>query len=364
MSEILTVEDIRRSSGWREVLEENQAYERERHKREIAEQRERQEARKAREAEKQQAVSSDWYAAVDTRVRAHFKDWAWAAIDERIQQWWKVEIEPLKDGIGGALGTIRKQARDELEHAIEEQQRLFEAKLAEQKERHDGRIEASLARERDATGGAQIQLCEEVKRAIAELCDVFGAQLAEQKEYFLSVPGKLPVAKLWQPDSVTYEAQVVCHDGALWQACKDTAQTPGGSDWVCVARAGRDALTPKIRGAYDAHKTYAHLDIIECDGAGYLARRDAPGVPGIPGDGWQLMSRSGRRGPAGERGPQGRKGERGARGEDAPTIVSWMLDQKNYRAIPTLSNGTQGAALELRPLFEQYQLETSDAILS
>jgi hypothetical protein len=100
------------------------------------------------------------------------------------------------------------------------------------------------------------------------------------------------------------------------------------------------ALTPKIRGAYDAHKTYAHLDIIEYDGAGYLARRDAPGVPGIPGDGWQLMSRSGRRGPAGERGPQGRKGERGARGEDAPTIVSWTLDQKNYRAIPTLSNGT------------------------
>jgi len=236
------------------------------------------------------------------------------------------------------MGTIGRDVLAECKRAIEEQQRSFETKLAEQKERHDGPIEASLARERDAIGEAQIQLREEVKRAIAELCDVFGAQLAEQKEYFLSVPGKLPVAKLWQPDSVTYEAQVVCHDGALWQACKDTAQTPGSSDWVCVARAGRDALTPKIRGAYDAHKTYAHLDIIEYDGAGYLAR--LRGVPGIPGDGWQLMSRSGRRGPAGERGPQGRKGERGARGEDAPTIVSWTLDQKNYRAVPTLSNGT------------------------
>jgi transcription elongation GreA/GreB family factor len=36
-------------------------------------------------AEKQRVASTDWYAAVDTRIRTHFKDWAWAAIDERIQ---------------------------------------------------------------------------------------------------------------------------------------------------------------------------------------------------------------------------------------------------------------------------------------
>jgi uncharacterized protein YccT (UPF0319 family) len=44
---------------------------------------------KAREAEKQRAAeqqSKDWYAAVDDRVRTHFKDWAWVAIDERIGQ--------------------------------------------------------------------------------------------------------------------------------------------------------------------------------------------------------------------------------------------------------------------------------------
>jgi hypothetical protein len=45
MGEILTVEDIRRSSGWREALEERQNYEHERRKRELAE------ARKAREVE-------------------------------------------------------------------------------------------------------------------------------------------------------------------------------------------------------------------------------------------------------------------------------------------------------------------------
>src|SRR5215471_10843390 len=195
MGEILTVEDIRRSS-WREDLEERQNYEDARRKRELAKEHEQQQARKAREAE---TASADWYAAIDTRIRTHFKDWAWAAIDERIQQWWKLHSEPLKDGIGGAMGTIGRDVRAEFKRAIEEQQRSFETKLAEQRDRHDDRIEASLARERAAVGEAQTQLREEVKRGIAELCDAFGARLAEQKEHFLSVPGKLPVAKLWQP---------------------------------------------------------------------------------------------------------------------------------------------------------------------
>jgi len=272
----------------------------------------------------------------------------------------KAEIEPLKDGIGGAMGTIGREVRAEFKRAIEEQQRSFETKLAEQKERHDDRIEASLARER-AVGEAQTQLREEVKHAIAELCDAFGARLAEQKEHFLSVPGKLPVAKLWQPESVTYEAQVVCHDGSLWQARKDTAQVPGGSDWVCVARAGRDAVTPKTCGAFNVHKTYARLDVVEFDGSSFVARRHAPGVPGISGNGWQLLSRAGRRGPAGESGPRGRKGEQGARGEDAPTIISWTIDRTHYRAIPTMNNGAQGAVLELRGLFEQFVEETGHA---
>src|SRR5262249_8304680 len=149
---------------------------------------------------------------------------------------------------------------------------------------------------------------------------------------------------------------------SLWQARKDTAQAPGGSDWVCVARGGRDGLTPNIRGAFNAHKVYARLDIVEYDGAGYLARRDAPGGPGIPGNGWQLMSRSGRRGATGETGevgPRGRKGERGARGEATPTIITWTIDPVHYRAVPTMSDGTFGASLDLRPLFEQFVVETS-----
>ena len=321
--------------------------------------REEREARKTREAE---TASSDWHAVVDGRIHEHLKSWLWTAIDQRVTQILEQHFFSGKRGVGGAViggltdavgGIVGK-----LKRTIEAQQHLFETKLAEQQERHDGRIEASLARERAAIGEAQTQLREEIRHAIAELCDAFGAQLAEQKEHFLSVAGKLPVAKLWQPDSVTYEAQVVCHDGSLWQACKDTAQTPGGSDWVCVARAGRDAVTPKTCGTFNAHKTYARLDVVEFDGSSFVARRDAPGVPGISGDGWQLVSRSGRRGPAGEVGPRGRKGDKGERGEAAPTIVSWTLDRKNYRAVPTMSNGTQGAVLELRGLFELFVEET------
>ena len=101
-------------------------------------------------------------------------------------------------------------------------------------------------------------------------------------------------------------------------------------------------------GLFDAYKTYARLDVVESHGASYLARRDNPGgVPGID-DGWQLVSGSGHRGDTGPVGPRGRKGERGARGEAAPRIVNWTLDTARYRAIPTMSDGTAGAPLELR----------------
>jgi len=71
------------------------------------------------------------------------------------------------------------------------------------------------------------------------------------------------------------------------------------------------------------------------------------------------VSKSGRRGPVGETGPRGRKGERGERGEAAPTIINWTIDRVQYRAVPTMSDGTFGAPLDLRPLFEAYHIEVS-----
>ena len=200
----------------------------------------------------------------------------------------------------------------------------------------------------------------EFKAADEERQRAFEAKLAAVEERLKAVPGKLPVSKIWRQASVIYEGEVVSYDGSLWQACKDTAQAPGGPDWVCVARAGRDGCdgrTPNVCGTYDAYEKYQRLDVVVYEGASYIARRDDPGI--CPGDGWQLLSGKGSRGSRGETGPRGEKGDRGPPGADVPTIVSWTIDRAHYRAVPTLSNGTQGPVLELRPLFEQFVEETS-----
>ena len=116
------------------------------------------------------------------------------------------------------------------------------------------------------------------------------------------------------------------YDGALYQATKDTAQAPGGEDWICVARAGRDGCdgsTPRLCGTFDAHEAYARLDVVEYDGASFVAIHDNPGIPGD--DGWQLLSRPGRRGDTGKSGPRGEKGDKGERGVPPPTIVNWTI---------------------------------------
>ena len=78
-------------------------------------------------------------------------------------------------------------------------------------------------------------------------------------------------------------------------------------------------------------------------------------------------------GPIGPAGPMGRdghegrpgaRGERGARGEPgkaAPTITAGTLDSDNFTATPILSDGTTGATLRLRPLFEAFADALNDA---
>src|SRR5262249_16571042 len=112
MSEIRTVEDIRRSSGWREALEERQNYEHERRKRELDADRE----RKAREVQaRQRAVTADWYDKVGSRVRDHFRDWAWAAIDDRIREHFKSHDDMYNDVVGEVIGVTRANLRKDFE---------------------------------------------------------------------------------------------------------------------------------------------------------------------------------------------------------------------------------------------------------
>ena len=165
-------------------------------------------------------------------------------------------------------------------------------------------------------------------------------------------PARFPRVKVWEEGSVCYAGDVVTHGGATWQARRDTAQVPGTGDWTCVARAG-ESLT--VRGTYDPRDTYAHLDVVAYNGASFCARKSAPGT--CPGPDWQLLAKIGKRGPPGARGIMGLRGERGAA---APTIQSWVIDRARYTATPMMSDGSIGSSLELRGLFEQFLLETSD----
>src|SRR5215831_14081172 len=224
------------------------------------------------------------------------------------------EIVSLKKQLADLQQKLEQQA------AIDERVHEISARLEEKQARRDrGKNGITddfiqvFAQERQSAR-------EEFKAADAEMQRALEAKLAAVEERLKAVPGKLPVARIWRAESVTYEAQVVCYEGALYQARKDTAQVPGGSDWICVARAGRDGCdgrTPNVCGQYDARKTYAQLDVVAFDGASFIARKDDPGI--CPGTDWQLLSRQGKPGRRGES-IAGPHGEKGGKGEPGPSI--------------------------------------------
>jgi hypothetical protein len=139
--------------------------------------------------------------------------------------------------------------------------------------------------------------------------------------------------RAWSEDEIFYGGDVVTCDGGTWQARKDTSKKPPHRDWLPLAVAGRNAAFPVVRGTFDPAQSYAALSIVALNGSAFISRCDDPGE--CPGDGWQLRER----------------GERGLPGQAAPTILSWQIDPDRYRATPLMSDGREGPALELRPLF-------------
>jgi hypothetical protein len=176
-------------------------------------------------------------------------------------------------------------------------------------------------------------------------------------------PGELREVKAYAAGAVHYRGDLVTHNGATFQARSDTAQAPPHEHWACIAAAGKDAAQMQIRGTYDSAAQYHYLDIVALNGSSFVARADDPGE--CPGAGWQLIAsagRPGRPGLKGERGDpgaagKGERGERGAPGEAAPRILAWTIDRKAFCAVPVMSDGSQAPAIELRGLFEQFQLE-------
>jgi len=167
-------------------------------------------------------------------------------------------------------------------------------------------------------------------------------------------PGELPIVRAWSEDDVSYLGDVVTCEGGTWQARKDTSKKPPHRDWVPLALPGRDAVSPTIRGTYREGETYGHLEVVALNGSSFIARHDDPGL--CPGEGWQLIASAGR---AGKPGPTGERGERGLPGQAGPKILRWQINPERYRATPLMTDGSEGPALEMRALFEQYHTESS-----
>jgi hypothetical protein len=169
-------------------------------------------------------------------------------------------------------------------------------------------------------------------------------------------PGKLPLVKLWTPETVYYEGEVVAYDGGTFQARRDTGQPPSHADWLCLATAGRDGNSITVRGTFNESVDYRRLDVVALNGGSFIALKDAPGP--CFGSGWQLIVSQGKRGVAGEKGERGSPGPRGDAGASGVTILGWKVDRERYVATPVMTDGRDGPPLELRGLFEQFLHET------
>jgi two-component sensor histidine kinase len=107
-------------------------------------------------------------------------------------------------------------------------------------------------------------------------------------------PGLMPLVKLWMPETVYYEGDVVAHDGGTFQAKRDTGQPPSHADWICLATAGRDGNSITVRGTFNETAEYRRLEVVALNGGSFIALKDAPGS--CPGPGWQLLASQGKRG--------------------------------------------------------------------
>jgi hypothetical protein len=73
------------------------------------------------------------------------------------------------------------------------------------------------------------------KELTAEMWSALKKEIAAMAERLKGVPGRWPPAKTWHPETVVYEGEIAAYEVSLYQARKDTAPPPSGSDWLLVA---------------------------------------------------------------------------------------------------------------------------------
>lgn len=163
--------------------------------------------------------------------------------------------------------------------------------------------------------------------------------------------GKFSALKEWAR-GVHYESDLVTHNGSSYCALRDTAEEPPCADWHLVAARGIDAPVGTVHARYTEGAAYKRFDLVAFNGGEWRAKRDDPGP--LPGDGWALSAKQGK---PGQRGEKGDRGERGPSGPAGPKIVEWVIS--GYQAVPVLSDGSAGPALNVREILELYHAEVA-----
>lgn len=167
----------------------------------------------------------------------------------------------------------------------------------------------------------------------------------EEARALRDVPARFPTVRAWG-DRVHYEGAVVAHNGATWQATRDTGREPPHEDWRLLAAPGASGRSFSVKGTYSDAEQYRALDVVALDGATFIALADDPGP--CPGDGWQLLSPRGRAGKPGERGERGLPGPAGPPG---PGAASLMLSDDGVLTL-SLSDGNS-VSVDFYPLLAQ-----------
>src|SRR5215472_13092716 len=231
------------------------------------------------------------------------------------QERWRAEADAAERKRAAAAAEARRQWQTQEREAAKAAERTAEAQIAalrnELEQQHDVRRDAMVEFVVREFEEFRIDVERSLKRKSEELQRLFETKLAALEDRAIpgargetgecgpmgppgpsgprgeqGPPGKLRVAKAWVPETVFYEGDVVTFDGGTFQARRDTGQAPSHSDWICLARAGRDGQSVKVRGTFNEAAEYRCNDLVASSGGSWIALKDAAGP--LPGAGRPL----------------------------------------------------------------------------
>jgi hypothetical protein len=106
------------------------------------------------------------------------------------------------------------------------------------------KLEAEVTEARAQLREDAIKLGDDLRARVRDTMAAANAETREEIEMRFAAlaerPGKVSIARAYEPDTITRAGSFITYGGALFQAVRDTARRPSaGGDWLCVARGQR-----------------------------------------------------------------------------------------------------------------------------